>query len=69
MDGLLLRGVFMAVDDVRRFVESLPTLDEINRRIRENIDERQLLRQMARLAKQRDQAAAHHGQPAEAGAR
>jgi hypothetical protein len=46
----------MAGKDVDQFIESLPTVDEIKRRISENESERSLLRQMLRLSQQRQAA-------------
>jgi hypothetical protein len=43
---------------VSNALSALPTRDEIRRRIAENLQERQLLRQVLKLVEQREQAAA-----------
>jgi hypothetical protein len=57
----------MAEKDLDQFIESLPTVDEIKRRIAENESERSLLKQLLRLSQQR-QAAGKAPKPATAGA-
>ncbi|WP_166820014.1 hypothetical protein [Thalassoroseus pseudoceratinae] len=41
---------------IKEAIADLPTVEEIRTRIAENIHERQILRQMLKLAEQRDEA-------------